>query len=464
MTSAVNWYDPSDGSWLIVPTTGSVPLPNLDGQICVDLPSRQMSSTDWGNVAHSLPLAVLHPGSVSDIVKMVRFCRSFKLNIGARGQAHTMYGQSQVHNGVVVEMASLNRIYSIESDRASVEAGLLWRDLLIATVAQGLTPPVLTDYLSLSVGGTLSVGGVNGTSYIHGAQVDNTLELDVVTGDGDLVTCSMSHHRDLFEAALAGLGQCCMIVRATIKLIQAPAKARVFDMVYPDLSSLLTDFRTLLSDERFSYLEGLVPALPAGGFNYVLEGVAFFDAERPNDSTLLSDLRFIPGMVTVREYTYFNFCDRVTDKEAALRALARWDLPHPWFDIFLPEDHSEQYIRGILAGLSFDDVPDFPNLIYGFRKSRLTRPLLRTPMQETFFQFDVLRTTSPERIEEAVMANRRFYEDGHSVGGLLYPISAVSLSELDWQRHFGSEYQHIANAKAHYDPGRILTPGPGIFG
>jgi cytokinin dehydrogenase len=66
-----------------------------------------------------------------------------------------------------------------------------------------LTPPVLADYLRLSVGGTLTVGGVGAMTARHGLQADNVLELDVVTGRGDLLTCSPERHPDLFDAVRA---------------------------------------------------------------------------------------------------------------------------------------------------------------------------------------------------------------------------------------------------------------------
>ena len=58
------------------------------------------------------------------------------------------------------------------------------------TLPRGLTPPVLTDYLNLSVGGTLAVGGVGATTPRYGLQSDNVLEIDVVTGRGEVLTCS----------------------------------------------------------------------------------------------------------------------------------------------------------------------------------------------------------------------------------------------------------------------------------
>ncbi|TCK34579.1 FAD/FMN-containing dehydrogenase [Paraburkholderia sp. BL8N3] len=464
MTPAPGWYDPYRARWLAAPDAGSVRVPALEGRLCADLPSREAASSDWGQVVRGLPSAVLHPASASDIASMVRFCRSLGIRIGARGQAHTMHGHAQVAGGVAIDMRSLNRIHSITPGHASVDAGVIWRDLLRVTVAQGLTPPVLTDYLALSVGGTLSVGGLNGTTFRHGMQVDHVRELEVITGEGDVLTCSMSQHRDLFEAVLGGLGQCAIIARASVALMPAPARARVFDMAYPDLGALLADFRTLLFDARFGYVQALLPALPAGGFNYILQGVSFDDAGTRGDAALLHELDFVPGGVEKRETGYFDFCDRVTATQIEIGAAGHWNLPHPWIDVFVPERHARRYIDGVLSELTFSDVPDFPCLIYGFRKSRLTRPLPRTPGDEVFFLFDVLRTTDPARIAQAVAGNRRFYEDAVSLGGGFYPVSAVPLTQEDWQRHFGAAYEPLARAKSRYDPAGILTPGPGIFG
>ena len=48
----------------------------------------------------------------------------------------------------------------------------------------------------------LSVGGIGGTMYRDGAQVDNVLALVVVTGEGRIVSCSPHEQRGLFEAGL----------------------------------------------------------------------------------------------------------------------------------------------------------------------------------------------------------------------------------------------------------------------
>ena len=71
-----------------------------------------------------------------------------------------------------------------------------------------------TNYLGLSVGGTLAVGGIGGSTSRYGMQTDNVLELDAVTGDGHELTCSAESNPHAFDAVRAGLGQCGIITRA----------------------------------------------------------------------------------------------------------------------------------------------------------------------------------------------------------------------------------------------------------
>ena len=106
---------------------------------------------------HRRPWAVLEPGDIDDIVVMLRFCNQHRIQAAARGQGHATFGQAQVKGGLVIEMGTLDKI-SVGAEMVTAEAGARWSSLLHATLPHGLTPPVLTDYLELSVGGTLGRG------------------------------------------------------------------------------------------------------------------------------------------------------------------------------------------------------------------------------------------------------------------------------------------------------------------
>src|SRR5262249_6570420 len=151
--------------------------------------------------------------------------------------------------------------------------------------AERLTPPVNVDTGVLSVGGTISTGGFGGVTWRDGFQVDHVLELQVVTGHGQLVTCSDEHNRDLFNAVLAGMGQCSIIVKVVMALIPAPTHVLFFVLNYDDLQTAIADLTFLVNDGRFNHLEGRTAARPGGGFTYQFEAGAFYDApKRPSES------------------------------------------------------------------------------------------------------------------------------------------------------------------------------------
>jgi cytokinin dehydrogenase len=228
-SSLIVGFDATTGSWVSAADAQGMPfasLPHLDGELSFDPATRNEYAKDYGQIVHQQPLAVLRPGSVEDIARMVAFARRFGLKIAARGEGHQPFGQAQVCGGIVIDMRSLQQVHTFTADSVEVDAGASWRTVLQATLSYGLTPRVITKFLGLTVGGTLSIGGVGVASLRHGAQVDQALALQVVTGTGDVVTCSGHHQRDLFEAVLAGQGQFGVITRATLRLERAPRQVR----------------------------------------------------------------------------------------------------------------------------------------------------------------------------------------------------------------------------------------------
>ena len=85
------------------------------------------------------------------------------------------------------------------------------------------------------------------------------------------LTCSASINPDLFDAVRAGLGQCGIITRATLRLRRAPERVRRFQLFYPDLAVLTADQRRVLDEQRFDQLQGAILPDGRGGWRYQLE-------------------------------------------------------------------------------------------------------------------------------------------------------------------------------------------------
>lgn len=445
-------------------------VPPLDGTLLTDTASRADAADDFGHIVHRTPVAVLRPGSVADVVAMVKYANRHRLKVAARGQGHATFGQGQVRGGLVIETTPLARIGTVRGRRVTVGAGARWSTLARATIGHGLTPTVFTDYLELSVGGTLTVGGLGGQAHQHGAQVDSVTELRVVTGAGELERCSRTRRPDLFHAALAGLGQVAIIVEATLKLVPAPTTVRHYLLPYDDLQTFLDDQRTLALDRRFGYLEGQVVPDDQGSFtNFLIEAVAYGPpvGPAPDDSRLLRGLRHDPAGVEVQNLPYYDFLDRLAPAVAALKAAGLWDFAHPWLNLLVPGRRAAGILRPILDEVTPDDLgPGGLILLYPLVRRHLHEPLLRVPGDPVPYLMSALRTCPPDNdaeIRRLLAANRSAFEAVRVGGGTQYPVGSVPFTRQDWRRHFGNAYPGLAAARRRYDPRGLLTPGQGVF-
>jgi FAD/FMN-containing dehydrogenase len=447
-----------------------VQVPPLDGTLLTDDASREADADDYGHIVHRKPAAVLRPGSVDDVVAMVRFCRAHGIDVAPRGQGHATYGQAQTAGGLVVETSPLDGIEPVCGDTVSVGAGARWSSVVQATLAHGLTPPVFTDYLELSVGGTLSVGGLGGQSHQHGAQVDTVAELHVVTGAGELVRCSAQRHRDLFDAVRAGLGQCAIVVGATLRLLRAPQTVRHYLLPYHDLDTFLADQRRLVTERRFAYVEGQVTADDSGAYTgYVLEVAAYGPpaGPEPDGAALLAGLSYDPAGMTAEDLDYYDFLNRLAPAVEQLKQAGLWDYAHPWLNVLLPGDEAAALAGPVLSGLTPADVgPGGVVLLYPLCREELHAPLLRMPDDPVPYLLSVLRTCPPEdqaTVDRLLAANRHAYETVRDHGGKQYPVGSIPFDRADWRDHFGPAFPALRDARHRYDPSGNLVPGQGVF-
>jgi cytokinin dehydrogenase len=410
------------------------------------------AGADFGHIVRRRPAAVLQPRNAAEIADFLEFARRRRLPVAARGRGHSTHGQAQAAGGVVVDLRGLAALGPVAGDRITVGAGASWHDVLTETLRHGLTPPVLTDYLGVSVGGTLSVGGIGGAAHRHGVQTDTVLDLEIVTGDGAIHT--VTPDQPLGRAALAGLGQCGIITRATLRLVPAPETVHRHLICYPSIGELAAAQRRFLRAGTFDYLEGQILA-GADGWQFILEGVDH------TGNAVVDE----PGQVT--ELSYRDFADRVGANEGYLRSTGEWLHPHPWWNAFLPDSRADEFAAKLIGELTPEDLgPSGLALLYPISTGRLRTPLFRVPHEPVVFLCAVLRFAPPDPItvDRMVARNREWFHRARAMGGVAYPVGSIPFSQADWRAHFGSVWPEFAEAKRRYDPANLLAPGQGVFG
>jgi cytokinin dehydrogenase len=400
------------------------------------------AADDFGHVTHLVPSAVAKPGDAREVAHLARYAASRGLAVRPRGAGHSVAGQAQCDGGIVCDLAGLDQVGVAGRDRISVGAGARWSAVLDAALRYGLTLPVLTDYLGLTVGGTLSAGGIGGASYQHGPQVDQVHELEVVTPDGRIVVCSPTAHQRVFAAVLAGQGRSGIITRATIPLVPAPHRARVYKIRMPSVATLVACQRRLARERRFGYLEGQIAVGESGSWEYTLEGAAFYSGDAPDDRALLNGLRLKADDVDIEDAGYEAFCDRMLPGVRLLAATGDWYRPHPWLSVFLPVGEVGRYVTETLATLTPDAVGPIPMLLYPLRRGPVPAPGLQTPADDgdgLFYSFSILRTVpgTAEAVSDAMRTNRELAEKAIAVGGIVYSISALRTARDETSRISG---------------------------
>ncbi len=439
-------------------------LSPVDGTITHDTSARRELAQDAGGLVSKLPGAVLRPGSVQDVQRALQLCQKLGVRVVARGQGHTTLGQAQVDGGLVIDMRGLCQVHEVEADWVRVDAGASWRQLLDATAPFGLTPPVLTGFQGLSIGGTLSVGGISGTAYKRGPQIDQVLELEVVTGRGELLTCSPKEHAPLFDAVLGGLGTCALIVRAKLRLVRRPARIQATTLIFDRVGPFLGAMRALVSRAELDSISANIYPLLGSETRFELNALSF-DAPGPHVAVPAA----LPGELARRqsELTYLDHClqvDRLLESPNA-----GWDgFAHPWFDAFLPDSRFGDFLQQVLPGLDPHlDVgpaqlgPLAQIHVFPLLTRHLHRPLLRVPREPLVYLFDILTSSyqpgaSPLYRQQMLARNQTLFKRAQALGGTRYNIAAVPLTQPLWQSELGDTFPAFARQKGLHDPQRIL--------
>jgi len=422
-------FDPIGRRWLTTANAGqcsrAISIPDIEGELSLDGSVIDAANRDFGNIVTGDAVAVLRPAGAEDIVRIIHYANQHGIKVAMQGQLHSVLGQALTDCGIVIDSRTLDRIDSVKRDSVWAGAGVKWSTLVQNTLQSGLTPPVLTDYLQLSIGGVVSVGGIGGASNKFGFVANNVVELEVVTGDGQLKLCSRNRNRTLFDAVRGGLGQFGIITRVRVALVPATQFARIYEYTYSDLSKFLSDMRKVANEERFDYIEGQLVANGAGGWNFKLEGGVWYDPDVvPDDDRFTADLRADVSTVST-DYPYAVWLSRI--------------------------DNS------IGAGLI---------LLYPMRRNELG--LSRTipvPRGKFVWAFDILRFPffpDDQEVERLLDQNRQLFEQSRKFGGKRYAIGALQFSPTDWRRHYGRLYRRLERVKDRFDPRQVLTPGQGI--
>ncbi|MCH9721085.1 MAG: FAD-binding oxidoreductase [Actinomycetia bacterium] len=202
---------------------------------------------------------------------------------------------------------------------ADVQGMCTYETLVAATLPHGLSPLVVPQLKTITLGGAVSGLGIESASFRNGLPHESVLEMDILTSTGEILTANRKDHADLFRSFPNSYGSLGYSTRLRIELEQVKPFVTLRYLKFDRLADLIETMGRIVTS-------GSHQSLPVD----YLDGVVFTAGE---SYLCLGRRTATPGPVS--DYTgqaiYYRSIRQLTDDRLTIHDyLWRWDTDWFW--------------------------------------------------------------------------------------------------------------------------------------
>jgi FAD/FMN-containing dehydrogenase len=216
-----------------------------------------------------------------------------------------------------IDLACFDRVIRIDERAPTVEAeGMIpYVALADATLARGFAPAVVPQLKSITLGGAVAGVGIESSSFRHGLVHHTITALEVLTGDGCVVTALPDNeHRDLFFGFPNSYGTLGYALAVSARLVPVKPFVALTHVRFASAEDCFAEVARRCDDSTLDFLDGTVFA---GDEMYLTLGRFADAAPRTSDYTY--------------EHIYYrSIRERKEDWLATRDYLWRWDTDWFW--------------------------------------------------------------------------------------------------------------------------------------
>jgi len=425
-----------------------------------------------------LPGYVFVPENVSDIKEGVKFAKDHKMRISVSSTGHHQDMRNIADNTFHFDMRKFTDL-DIDVDDKYLETGTGNNfDVLfpaLKTASNGTLTMVSGTCPSVGIYGWSVGGGYSFLNKLYGLGVDNLLEAELVTADGDHITVNEEDNSDLYWALRGGAGSAWGVVtKLKIRLHDDTGKWYSKKIIFPGTQS---NYKKVIewTDNAPATCNALYKtAFPIGSGIEELNAVCTGDETTAlNELAKIPDFECSPSPCTVTEKTYdgaYEYIDHFEFPKGILLsisagsaiekkdALSYFDDLHSWLSTQKITINSHYCLNfGILGGVAGQNDPD--------RSQTSVSQALRKGDWYVNCMVNKMPTQTQDEFDKAVM-------DLQDYGNTIYPKYAVDnfiywndalhthSNGNDWkERYWGGldNYNRLLQVKQKYDPDNTFT-------
>ncbi len=164
-----------------------------------------------------------------------------------------------------LDTSGLTDVIAVDPElRTADVAGMCtYEDLVAATLPFGLAPLVVPQLKTITLGGAVTGLGIESTSFRNGMPHESVLEMDILTGAGEVITASPGEHADLYRAFPNSYGTLGYAVRLRIELETVKPFVALTHLRFRALDDLVAAMDRIIETGRLDgvpvdYLDGVV--------------------------------------------------------------------------------------------------------------------------------------------------------------------------------------------------------------
>jgi FAD/FMN-containing dehydrogenase len=164
-----------------------------------------------------------------------------------------------------LDVTGLTNVISVDKEARTADvAGMCtYEDLVAATLPYELSPLVVPQLKTITLGGAVAGLGIESSSFRNGLPHESVLEMDILTGTGELLTVSPHEYPDLFRAYPNSYGTLGYSTRLRIELEPVKPFVALRHVRFHSLSELVAAMDHIIDTGGFDgvpvdYLDGVV--------------------------------------------------------------------------------------------------------------------------------------------------------------------------------------------------------------
>jgi FAD/FMN-containing dehydrogenase len=160
-----------------------------------------------------------------------------------------------------IDVSDLTTILSVDpvTRTAVAESGVMFCDLVEATLRHGLVPIVVPELKTITIGGAVSGCSIESMSYRYGGFHDTCLEYEVVTAEGEVLTCTPDNeHTLVFQMMHGSFGTLGVLTKLTFQLVPAKPFVRLDYEKYTTLADYQAAIDRHFRAQDVDFMDGII--------------------------------------------------------------------------------------------------------------------------------------------------------------------------------------------------------------